>query len=67
VYFKVGKNKDEYFQHSNLIQQVDKTIYVFKELFSRATTLFTFDNVTTHSKQYSNTLSVYYILRNTCY
>lgn len=52
VFFKAGKNRDGYFDASDLLQQVDNAINIFESKTNRfATALFLFDNAPSHQRR----------------
>ena len=65
--FKAEKNRDGYFQHEDLIRQVETAINIFENRFLSCVKLFAFDNTTTHMKRASNALSARYMPKHALY
>ncbi len=57
VTFRAGKNRDSYFTHEDLLEQVKSAIDIFDERFPNAQAVFTFDNATSHQKCSADALS----------
>ncbi|CAA7261900.1 unnamed protein product [Cyclocybe aegerita] len=65
ILFRVGKNRDGYFDNDDLISQVDHAIDIFEGLTNGfATGLFLFDNAPSHQKRAMDALSAWKMPKN---
>jgi hypothetical protein len=62
VFFEAGKNRDRWFTHVELLDQVDRAIDIFESKTQRrATGLFMFNNAPSHQKRADDALSARYL------
>lgn len=65
VIFKPGKDRDRYFDNSNILAQATRAMDIYEKYYSDDDHLFIFDNATTHAKRADNALSARKMPKNT--
>lgn len=66
ILFKAGKNREGYFDHDDLVSQVDRAIDIFEDRFAALGCIgaFGFDNAPSHQKRAPDALSARYMPKN---